>query len=123
MNPSEPSCPVVGVGASAGGLEAMTEVLKELPSDTGMLSELVSRATSMPVQQVTNGIKVEPNRVYVIAPKSRIAIRRGSLFIGPRDPSTPHMPIDFFFRSLAEDQGSKAIGVVLSGTASDGTLA
>ena len=131
------NCPIVGVGASAGGLEAMTDVLHELPDDTGMaivfiqhldpkhasmLSDLLSRATTMPVQQVTNGMKVEPNHVYVIAPNSCIAIRRGMLVMEPRDPVVPHMPIDYFFRSLADDQGSKAIGVVLSGTASDGTL-
>ena len=131
------SCPVVGFGASAGGLEAMTEVLHELPADTGMaivfiqhldpkhasmLSELLARGTSMPVQQATNGMKVEANKVYVIPPNTCMAIRRGALFMEPRDPVTLHMPIDYFFRSLAEDQGSKAIGVVLSGTASDGTL-
>ncbi|HKE24279.1 MAG TPA: chemotaxis protein CheB [Bryobacteraceae bacterium] len=131
------SCPVVGFGASAGGLEAMTEVLREMPDDTGlaivfiqhldpkhssMLSELLARATTMPVQQAANGMKVEPNKVYVIAPNTCIALRRGALFNEPRDPSAPHMPIDYFFRSLADDQGSKAIGVVLSGTASDGTL-
>jgi two-component system CheB/CheR fusion protein len=130
------SCPVVGVGASAGGLEAITDILHELPADTGMaivfiqhldpthssmLSDLLSRATRMPVQPVTNALTIEPNHVYVIPPNTCIAIRRGQLFIEPRDPSTPHMPIDFFFRSLAEDQGSKSIGVVLSGTASDGT--
>ncbi|HEV2446871.1 MAG TPA: chemotaxis protein CheB, partial [Candidatus Sulfopaludibacter sp.] len=134
---SSRNCPVVGFGASAGGLEAMTEVLRELPEDLGMaivviqhldpkhtsmLTELLSRATGMPVRQVTNGMKVEPNRVYVIAPNTCIAVRTGLLFIEPRNPAAPHMPIDYFFRSLAEDQGSKAIGVVLSGTASDGTL-
>lgn len=128
-------CPVVGFGASAGGLEAMTEVLHELPDDTGMamvfiqhldpkhsslLSELLSRATNMPVHQVTEGTKIEANRVYVIAPNTCIGIRNGMLFSESR--TTPHMPIDHFFRSLAEERGSKAIGVVLSGTASDGTL-
>ena len=112
------SCPVVGFGASAGGLEAMTEVLREMPDDTGMaivfiqhldpkhssmLSELLARATTMPVQQAANGMKVEPNKVYVIAPNTCIALRRGALFNEPRDPSAPHMPIDYFFRSLADD--------------------
>jgi two-component system CheB/CheR fusion protein len=131
------NCPVVGFGASAGGLEAITEVLHELPDDSGiavvfiqhldpkhasMLSELLSRATHMPVHQAENGMRAEPNNVYVIPPNTCMAIRRGSLYMEPREVAAPHMPIDYFFRSLAEDQGSKAIGVVLSGTASDGTL-
>ncbi|PWU11468.1 MAG: hypothetical protein C5B51_02600 [Terriglobia bacterium] len=131
------NCPVVGFGASAGGLEAITEVLRHLPEDPGMaivfiqhldpkhasmLTELLARATTMPVQQVTDGLKVDSNHVYVIAPNTCIAIRQGHLYLEPRQAATPHMPIDHFFRSLAEDQGSKAIGVVLSGTASDGTL-
>ena len=131
------NCPVVGIGASAGGLEAMSDVLRELPDDTGfaivfiqhldpkhtsMLSELLGRATSMPVQQLADNTRAEANRVYVIAPNTSVSIHKSVLYLNPRDPTTPHMPIDSFFRSLAEDQGSKAIGVVLSGTASDGTL-
>lgn len=134
---SATNCPVVGIGASAGGLEAMSDLLHELPGDTGfaivfiqhldpkhasMLSELLGRATKMPVQQVTDGVRVEANRVYVIPPNSNILLRRGMLSVEPRNPSVPHMPIDSFLRSLAEDQGSKSIGVVLSGTASDGTI-
>ena len=135
--PEPESCPIVGFGASAGGLEAMTEVLRELPDDTGMaivfvqhldpkhasmLSELLLRETAMPVQQVNDSVAIQGNHVYVIAPNTLIAVRKGGLYQQPRDPNVPNMPIDFFFRSLAEDQGSKAIGVVLSGTASDGTL-
>ena len=65
---------------------------------------------------------VEPNRVYVIPPNTSVSISKGALQVEPRHASGPHMPVDLFFRSLAADQGSKAIGVVLSGTASDGTL-
>lgn len=129
--------PIVGFGASAGGLEAFTEVLRHLPVDTGLvvvfiqhldpkrtsvLTELLSRSTSMPVIQVTDGMRTEPNHVYVIPPNTEITISNGVLRIQPRPLTVPHMPIDQFFRSLAEDQGSKAVGVVLSGTASDGTL-
>jgi two-component system CheB/CheR fusion protein len=131
------SCPIVGVGASAGGLEAITEILRYLgdepgmaivfiqhldPKHASMLTELLARATGMHVQQVTDSVMIEANHVYVIAPNTCIGVRKGFLFIEPRQPATPHMPIDHFFRSLAEDQGGKAIGVVLSGTASDGTL-
>jgi len=135
--PTGQTCPVIGIGASAGGLEAMTEVLHHLPVDLGaaivfvqhldpkhasMLTELLARATLMPVQQVIDGVPIERDRIYVIAPNTCIGIRNGRLISETRNPAAPHMPIDFFFRSLAEDQGSKAIGVVLSGTASDGTL-
>ena len=131
------SCPIIGFGASAGGLEAMTEVLHSLPAPLGaaivfiqhldpkhssMLTELLARATHLPVCQVTDGMQVESDHLYVIAPNTCIGIRQGHLISEARNPVVPHMPIDFFFRSLAEDQGSKAIGVVLSGTASDGTL-
>jgi len=135
--PLSQSCPIVGVGASAGGLEAMTELLRELPDDpgfgvvfiqhpdpssSGMLPDLLARATRMPVEVVAREITVEPNHVYVIQPNSPVSIRKGTLLVEPRDPHPPSMPIDQFFRSLAEDQGSKAIAVVLSGTDSDGTL-
>ncbi len=130
-------CPVVGFGASAGGLEAFTDVLRHLPVDTGLaivfiqhldpkhssiLTELLARSTRMPVVQVGDGMPVEPNRIYVIPPNGNISISKGVLKVEPRPPAVPHMPVDRFFRSMAEDQGGKAIGVVLSGTASDGTL-
>ena len=128
---------MIGFGASAGGLEAMTEVLHSLPAELGaaivfiqhldpkhssMLTELLARTTRMPVQQVSDGIRIDPDRIYVIAPNTCIGIHNGRLVSQPRNPGVPHMPIDFFFESLAGEQGSKAIGVVLSGTASDGTL-
>lgn len=130
--------PIVGVGASAGGLEAFTELLKHLPLDTGFafvlvqhldpqhesaLTQLLSRATRLPVGEVTNDLRVEPNRVYVIPPNASLSIAQGVLKIEPRrKPSGPHRSIDFFFESLAQDQRERAIGVILSGTATDGTL-
>src|SRR6266849_3533826 len=130
--------PIVGVGASAGGLEAFTQLLKALPPRTGMayvlvqhldpthesvLTELLTKTTEMPVRQVTDATPVEPNHVYVIPPNVDLIISQGILRLTARTEARGHhMPIDRFLRSLAEDQGSNAIGVVLSGTASDGTL-
>jgi two-component system CheB/CheR fusion protein len=129
--------PIVGVGASAGGFEAFRELLHALPMNTGMafvlvqhldpghesiLSKLLSRATAMPVREVQDGMAVEPNHVYVIPPNRLMSIGGGVLRLTARDePAVKNMPIDQFLRSLAEDQGSRAIGVILSGTASDGT--
>jgi two-component system, chemotaxis family, CheB/CheR fusion protein len=129
---------VVGVGASAGGLEAFQQLLAALPDDSGMafalvqhlapkhesiLSELLARNTKMPVTEVTEGTTVEPNHVYVIPPNADMAINHGVLHLfGFNDDRARRMPIDYFFRSLAEDQEGRAIGVILSGSASDGTL-
>jgi two-component system CheB/CheR fusion protein len=128
--------PVAGVGASAGGLEAFTAFLSHLPSDPGMafvliqhldpnqpsqLTDLLSKSTRMPVQEVTAGAHVEINHVYVIAPGVSLSISDGRLLAEPRGPGRK-LPIDSFLRSLAQDKGSNAIGVILSGTASDGTL-
>src|SRR5437763_14491831 len=130
--------PIVGVGASAGGLEAFTQLLKALGPGTGMayvlvqhldpthesaLTELLARATEMPVVQVTDAMPVEPTRVHVIPPNVDMIISQRVLRLTPRTEACGHhMPIDRFLRSLAEDHRSKAIGVILSGTASDGTL-
>jgi two-component system CheB/CheR fusion protein len=108
--------PIVGVGASAGGLEAFTQQLKALPSRTGMayvlvqhldpthesaLTELLARATEMPVRQVTDAMPVEPNRVYVIPPNVDMVISQGILRLTPRTETRGHrMPIDRFLRSL-----------------------
>ena len=130
------NCPIVGFGASAGELEAFTQLLEQMPEDPGMalvlvqhldpqhasiLTELLARSTKMKVQQVKNDTEVRPNRVYVIPPNKDMVITDGVLRLEPRPPSVPHMPIDRFFRSLAADRAGKAIGVVLSGTASDGS--
>lgn len=132
------SFPIVGIGASAGGLEAFTQLLKALPLDTGMgfvlvqhldpehesaLTQILSRATALPVCDVTNNQPVQPNCVYIIPPDTNLSIAAGLLKLQPRPKTrTPHRPIDSFFESLAAAHGERAIGVVLSGTASDGTL-
>ena len=129
---------IVGIGASAGGLEAFTKLLEHLPPDTGMafvlvqhlaptkdsiLAELLSKATSMPVREVQDGMTVEPDHVYVIPPNTALAVFHGKLRLLPRaETHTQHMPVDSFFRSLAEDQGQNAVGIILSGTGSDGSL-
>src|SRR5262245_48212471 len=129
---------IVGIGASAGGLEAFEKLLAALPSDSGMafvlvqhlapkhesiLSELLSRSTMMPVIEVTEGITVRPNHVYVIPPNADMSIHDRVLHLSPLGPDRARrMPIDMFLRSLAEDQQGRAIGVILSGTASDGTI-
>ncbi len=132
------SFPVVAMGASAGGLEAFTRLLQHLPADTGMafvliqhlsrqhasqLASLLSRATSMPVVEVEQGAAVEPNHVYVIPPNQLMTISRGLLELTPR-PAAPVVPwpINEFFCSLARDQKAGAVGVLLSGTDSDGAL-
>ncbi len=130
--------PIVGIGASAGGLEAFTELLKHLPLDTGMgfvlvqhlapqhesmLTEVLSRATRLPVAEVAEGMEAQPDHVYIIPPNSNMAIERGTLHLSSRSSQRGHqMPIDHFLASLAEDRRDKAIGIILSGTASDGTL-
>jgi two-component system, chemotaxis family, CheB/CheR fusion protein len=134
--PEAGECPVVGFGASAGGLEAFTELLEHIPHDPGIalvlvqhldpkhasiLTELLARSTSLPVLQVADGMHVEPNHVYVIPPNTLLKISGGRLRLEPRALGQ-NMPIDVFFRSMAGDLGNKAIGVILSGTASDGTL-
>ena len=135
--PEDAPSTVAGVGASAGGLEAFRALLKAVPESTGMafvfiqhmdpsqeshLKELLSRETKMPVEQVADGMRVRANHVYVIPPNKHMVIRNGALHLVSRgDSQARHNPIDHFFESLAKDRGSNAIGVVLSGTASDGT--
>jgi two-component system CheB/CheR fusion protein len=136
--PNSDSFPVVGIGASAGGLEAFTTFLGALPAEVGMafvivphldpfresaFTQILSRSTSMPVSQIEDGMPVEVNHIYVIPPNCDLTIEKAVLHIRDRrEPRTVNMTIDIFFRSLAADQGKNAIGVVLSGTASDGTL-
>jgi two-component system CheB/CheR fusion protein len=136
--PVDGLCPVVGIGASAGGLEALTQLLQALPSATGLgfviiqhldphhessLAPLLAHQTAMPVVQAVDGTLVEPNHVYVIPPNTKMAIFQGRLVISPRlRENGRHLPVDFFLCSLAENQRQCAIGVILSGTGSDGTL-
>ena len=127
---------VVGIGASAGGLEAFTQLLAHLPPDTGMayvlvqhlapaheslLAELLGRQATIPVTQVSDGMRVAPDHVYVIPPNTSMILADGRLRLTPREQSRhPPMPVDEFFRSLAEANGHRAIGAVLSGTGADG---
>jgi two-component system, chemotaxis family, CheB/CheR fusion protein len=128
---------VVGVGASAGGLEAFTLLLQHLPTDAGMafvlvqhldparesaLSDILSRATSLPVREVGDEQPIKPDHIYVIPPNANLAIAGGVVRPEPRQSTGPHRSIDSFFESLAQDQRERAIGVILSGTATDGTL-
>jgi two-component system CheB/CheR fusion protein len=130
--------PIVAIGASAGGLEALRQLFSSLPDDTGMafvviqhldpatpsmLSSVLAGDVRMPVVQVADGMRVEPNRVYVIPPGADLSIHQGVLTLVPRQRSRRklHLPIDSFFRALAADSLGRAIGVVLSGSASDGT--
>lgn len=129
---------IVGIGASAGGLDAFSELLSHLPTDTGMgfvliqhlspeqkslLSELLGRTTRMPVHTAENGMKVEENHVYVIPPNVQMTIADGRLQLDPCNQFQGRVKtIDLFFKSLAKDQKNKAIAVVLSGSNNDGAL-
>ncbi len=136
---SDPSrrFPIVGVGASAGGLEAFTELIRNLPPDTGMafvllqhlrqdakslLSEILARESSMPVVEASDGLLVEPNHIYIIPAAADLEILGGKLVLIPRTGKLVHLPIDRFFASLAADARERAIGVVLSGAGSDGSV-
>ena len=130
--------PIVGIGASAGGVEALEQFFKAVPADNGMafvvvthlspshesmLAEILGRATRMPVFSARDGELVQPQQVHVLPPSATLTIREGRLRLrrtGAAD--RERTPIDVFFNSLAEDQGERAIGVVLSGGGSDGTL-
>ena len=132
-----PSALIVGVGASAGGLQAIEQMFKSMPVDTGMsfvivqhlspdfkslMDQLLSRWTAIPVSRVKDRMKVEPNRIYLIPPKKQMIISQGQLLLTDKDPlETLTLPIDHFFRSLAQEFGKRAVGVVLSGTGSDGS--
>jgi len=129
---------VVGLGASAGGLQALEEFFSNMPPDSGMafvvvthlhpgqpsmMHELVGRKTAMPVTELKKAMPAEPNHVYTITPGRNVAMLNGMLQPMAQDRNTPvHLPIDYFFRSLAQDQKERAIGIILSGTGSDGTL-
>ena len=132
------NCPIVGLGASAGGLEAFELFFKSMPAESGMafvliphldpdhasmLSEILQRNTTMPVYEAKDQTKIEPNHVYIIPPGRDMAIFHGVLHLSvPTEARGMRLPIDTFFRSLAEDQGERSIGIILSGSGSDGTL-
>src|SRR5437016_3760520 len=132
---SSPACPIVGIGGSAGGFEAAMEFLRQSPSKTGMafvivqhldphhasrLSNLLGKVTAMPVSEVTGTTTPRPNTVYVQPPNKCVIAKNGALTLVRREERL-NVAIDHFFESLAEECGSRAIGVVLSGTGSDGT--
>lgn len=137
VRPAE-SFPVVGVGASAGGLESFEQFFTHVAPDSGMafvlvqhldpdhpslLTEILQRATAMPVTEAQDQVAVMPNNVYIIPPNRDMVIFHGTLQLSvPEKPRGQRMPIDAFLRSLAEDQGERAIGIILSGTGTDGTL-
>jgi len=136
--PVKAAFPIVGIGASAGGLEALEQFLKNVPIGSGMafvivqhldptrkdvMSELLQRATSMKVVQVKDRTLVQPDCVFVIPPNKDMSLLHGALhLLVPVAPRGLRLPIDFFLRSLAQDQQEHSVGVILSGMGSDGTL-
>jgi two-component system, chemotaxis family, CheB/CheR fusion protein len=127
---------VVGIGASAGGLDALERFFHEMKNDSGaafvviqhlspdhksMMANLLSRHTKMPVVTVEDAMRIEPNMVYLIPPGSLMTIAVGQLRLSPKNPRGLSLPIDLFFNSLAQEYGNRAVGVILSGTGSDGT--
>ena len=130
--------PVVGIGASAGGLEACTKLLSALPSDNGMafilvqhldpthesmMAELLAHRTAMTVVQAMSGGLLEREHLYIIPPGSYLSVNNGALHLSqPEAPRGARLPFDFLLRSLAEEYGERAICVILSGTGADGSL-
>jgi len=130
--------PIVGLGASAGGLEAFEQFFRHVTSDSGMayvlvshldpghasmMTEILQRIAAIPVVEAKDGMVVEKNHVYIIPPNKNLAVFNRILRLSdPEAPRGQRMPIDFFFRSLSEDQAEMSIGVILSGTGTDGTL-
>ncbi len=134
----ESTFPIVGMGASAGGLEAIEKFFSNMPHDSGLsfvivmhfdpkaksvMPDILKKYTKMEVFQVEDGMKVEPNRVYIIPPNRDMAILHRTLHLyEPVVSKGIRHPIDFFFRSLADDMKEKAICIILSGTGTEGTL-
>lgn len=135
---SRKDCVVVGIGASAGGLESYKRLLRSMPDDTGMafvlvqhldpshesmMVQLLSKYTSMPVLQIDNAMPIQPNHVYMIPPNKFTRIKDGGLFLeAPINRRGVRLPIDYFFQSLAEARKERAICIILSGTGSDGAV-
>ena len=130
--------PIVGIGSSAGGLEALQELFTNMPSDTGMgfvvvthldpshvsiMPELLKKYTAMPVYQAKDGMEVNPNNIYVIPPNKTMGILHDKLILLEiQEPHGLRLPIDFFLRALAQDRGRAAICIILSGSGTDGAL-
>lgn len=130
---------MVGIGASAGGLEALEEFFNAVPANSGLafvvvshqrpgqtslLPQLLAKRAAIPAVEANEGMRVEPNRLYVAPPGSHMSLREGRFIFPEATVTEPHvaLPIDYFFRSLAEDRGPDAVGILLSGAGSDGTL-
>lgn len=130
-------CPIVALGASAGGLSALKSFFDNAPSDVGaafvviqhldpshtsMTAEILARHTKMPTKQIEHGTEVERDHVYVIPPNTYVTVNGSKFELGEAAPQHGlRMPIDIFFSSLAAQQAQRAVGIVLSGTGSDGT--
>lgn len=128
---------VVGIGASAGGLEAIEHFFDNVPGDSGLtfvvvqhlspdfkslMDELLARHTKLPIHRVEDGMVIEPNAIYLIPRKKNMVLSYGKLMLTDQDQKPgPNLPIDIFFQSLAQDMGERAIAVILSGTGSDGS--
>jgi len=128
---------IVGIGASAGGLEAIEAFFKNMPANSGLsfvviqhlspqykslMAELLSKHTAMPVKRIEDGMKIERNTVYLIPPRKNVTVFHNQLLLAEQDPSKGiNLPIDIFLRSLSEDARELAVGIILSGTGSDGT--
>jgi two-component system CheB/CheR fusion protein len=127
---------IVGIGASAGGLESLEQLFSALPSDTGLayvvvqhlspdfrslMDELIARHSEMPVMVAEDGMDVVANHIYLMPPRKEMIIRDRRLWLTDKEPHTFTLPIDSFFRSLAQDVGDKAVAIVLSGSGSDGS--
>ncbi len=127
---------IVGIGASAGGLEALETFFSKMPADSDMafvvvqhlssdykslMVEILSKHTLMDIYQVEDGMEVHPNSIYVITPGKNMTIFHNKLYLTDKEPYGINLPIDIFFKSLADERGERAIGIILSGTGSDGT--
>ena len=136
MRTSDKPFPIVGIGASAGGLEAVSEMIAELRATIGIayllvqhldphhpssLTEILARRTSLAVETAADGTIIRPEHFYVIPPNKSLTVADGILRLSPRDSGErPHKPVNLLFRSLAEQYAQRAVAVVLSGTDSDG---
>ena len=128
---------MVGIGASAGGFEAFSQMLAGLPAHLdaafvfvqhldptheSVLDDLLAKTTPIPVRQAAESMPVQAGTIYVIAPDTQLSLHDNQLVVVKRPKGGPHLPIDLFFRSLAQARGSLAVGIVLSGSGSDGAL-
>ncbi|MFP4557143.1 MAG: chemotaxis protein CheB, partial [Bacteroidales bacterium] len=136
--PNQEQLIIVGIGASAGGLEALQDFFKAMPNETNLafvvvqhlspdykslMDELLARHTDIPIQIAADGMSLSPNNIYLIPPRKNLSIFHNKLFLEDSNQKKGlNLPIDIFLRSLAADKGKNAIGIILSGTGSDGTL-